>query len=58
MPEYWIVNAEERCVEVHRDPDPAAGRYAPVHTLRRGQTLTSSVLPQVRIELSEMFDEP
>ncbi len=56
--EYWIVNAEERCVEVHRDPDPAAGRYATVQTHRRSGTLTSSALPQVRIELGELFDEP
>ena len=56
--EYWMVNAEERCVEVHRDPDPVAGRYVAVQTLQRGQALTSAILPQVRIDLSEMFGEP
>jgi Uma2 family endonuclease len=32
IPEYWIINVEERCIEVHRDPaaDVRAGR-TPLH---------------------------
>jgi hypothetical protein len=26
-PTLWIVNIEERCLELHQDPEPALGRY-------------------------------
>lgn len=35
--EYWTVNLEERYVEVHRDPDPAAGGYRTRMTLTEGK---------------------
>jgi Uma2 family endonuclease len=28
IPEYWIVNLSERCVEVHREPSAESGSYA------------------------------
>lgn len=58
VPEYWIVNAEGRSVEVHRDPDAPSRRYGTVQTLRLGETLTSAVLSRVRIDLRELFGEP
>jgi Uma2 family endonuclease len=27
IPTFWIVNIQERCLEVHQDPEPALGRY-------------------------------
>jgi Uma2 family endonuclease len=42
--EYWIVNLEEECVEVHRQPAPD-GAYADVTRFRRGDRLEVSALP-------------
>jgi Uma2 family endonuclease len=57
IPEYWIVNPAEKCVEVHRDPDPSAGRYTTVTTVARGGELIAVKLPQIRIAVGELFGE-
>lgn len=33
IPEFVIVNLNQDCLEVHRDPDPAGRRYRTVSTL-------------------------
>ena len=40
IPEYWIVNLAERQVEVHRDPRPAAGRYAQLSIATEGESVS------------------
>lgn len=57
IPEYWIVNIPERCVESHTEPDPAAGRYAKLLTLRAGEELASASVPGVRIAVADLFRE-
>ena len=42
--EYWIVNLNDDCVEVHRDPTPA-GQYRDVQTVRAGQTIPVPGIP-------------
>ena len=42
--EYWIVNLNDDCVEVHRDPTPA-GQYRNVQTVRAGQTIPVPGVP-------------
>jgi Uma2 family endonuclease len=57
VPEYWIVNTAERCVEFHRDPDPTAARYATMLTVRPGQELKSASVPGVRLPVGDFFEE-
>jgi Uma2 family endonuclease len=40
--DYWILNLPERCLEVHRKPDPATGRYQEI--TRHGEDGTISPL--------------
>jgi len=56
VPEYWIVDVSTRCVEVHRDPDAAAGRYRTVLTLKAGDTLTAMAVSGLSIPVASLFD--
>ncbi len=40
IPEYWIQNVVDECLEVYRDPDPAGETYQTKLTLHRGHTIT------------------
>ncbi|HEV7730786.1 MAG TPA: Uma2 family endonuclease [Candidatus Binatia bacterium] len=55
VPEYWIVNIPDDCVEVRRDPDPGGRRYASVTIARRGDTLALLELPGVRISVGDLL---
>jgi Uma2 family endonuclease len=50
--EYWIVDPEADRVEVHRPSDTAYGKPA---ILEPGDTLESSLLPGLRIDVAELF---
>jgi Uma2 family endonuclease len=52
IPEYWIVDVNGRTVEVHTRPD--GGRYSRVQTLRDGDVLQPTLLPEVMIRVAEM----
>jgi Uma2 family endonuclease len=56
IPEYWIVNVEARSVEVHYDPDVAAGRYRQAAIAEASSALTSRSLPVLAIAVSSLFD--
>jgi Uma2 family endonuclease len=56
IPEYWIVNLADRCVEVRRDPDPAEGRYRSVTTLKAEGALSAASLPCPAIPTASLFD--
>jgi Uma2 family endonuclease len=55
VPEYWIVNLEERCVEVQRDPDPDAGTYRTSLRASAGEELRSSAVDVVAVSVGELF---
>lgn len=55
VPEYWIVNLPERCVEVHRDPDADQGRYLRVAVVGRGEELRCLSVPGLTVPLGEIF---
>jgi Uma2 family endonuclease len=55
IPEYWIVNVKNSTVEVHRDPDPEAGRYRSLLTAGTDATLSPTGLPGVSISVRELF---
>jgi Uma2 family endonuclease len=55
VPEYWIVNLEERCVEVQRDPDADSGVYRVSLVARSGEELRSSAVDGVSMAVAELF---
>lgn len=44
IPEYWIINLIDDCVEVHTQPNLQAGGYGEISIYRRGEQLSSDVL--------------
>ena len=55
VPEYVIVNLKDDCLEVHRDPDPAAGRYRVVARLDKGDMFSSISVRGLGFSLAEML---
>jgi Uma2 family endonuclease len=53
FPEYWIVNATEKVVEVYRDPGPTG--YARVTTHGEGDELRCLAFPDVRVAVRDIF---
>ena len=56
IPEYVIVNVEEKCLEVHRDPDPASRRYRTLVTLAGDQMFESSAVPGFGFRVTALFE--
>lgn len=55
IPEYWIVNVLARTVEIHREPDSAAGRYGAVREARPGETLAPAAFPDDALPVADLF---
>lgn len=55
IPEYWIVNVDERLVEVHRDPDSGTGDYRTISKTRAGEALPSSAVPELLVPVAELY---
>lgn len=51
--EFWIVNAQERCLEVFRDP--VAGKYQSLARFIEGSFLESAHLEGLRLDVAELF---
>ena len=51
--EYWIVNAADRCIEVHRCPQE--GRYQETTFHSVGQSFPCSSLPGLTMDVAELF---
>lgn len=51
--EYWIVLANDETIEVHTTP--SAGRYTQQRIYQRGETLLSTALPTLQVELDALF---
>jgi Uma2 family endonuclease len=56
IPEYVIVNVEQECLEVHRDPDPASRRYRTLVTLAGDQAFESSAVPGFAFRVRSLFE--
>jgi Uma2 family endonuclease len=53
IPEYWLVRAQERTVDIHRDPTPEG--YRTKATLTTGDTLQCASLPSVTFPVADIF---
>jgi Uma2 family endonuclease len=53
IPEYWVVNLPERCIEVYTRPTPAA--YAAVERYERGQSIRLVAFPDVAFAVAEIL---
>lgn len=54
VPEYWIVCPEQKQVEVYRQPSSQG--YEEQRMTALPSTLTSSALPEVKVELASLFE--
>lgn len=55
IPEYWIVNLRERCLEIRTGPDPQARVYASVKVATRGDVVELVASPGTRVAAAELF---
>ena len=53
IPEYWVVNLPERCIEVYTRPTP--GAYAGVERYERGQSIRLVAFPDVAFAVSDIL---
>lgn len=53
VPEFWIVNAAARTIEVHRQPQ--GGRYTAQEIVAGGETLVSTALPAAEVDTAALF---
>ena len=58
VPEYWIVNLREGCVEVRRAPVAAERRYAETSRAERGERLTLVAFPDVTVPVDAILPPP
>jgi Uma2 family endonuclease len=52
VPEHWIIDVTKATIEVHTQP--MDGRYTRVETLRDGDVLRPTLLPEVAIRVAEL----
>jgi Uma2 family endonuclease len=53
IPEYWIVNLRERCIEVYTGPTPVA--YSHVEKYEHGQSIQLVAFPDVSFAVSDVI---
>jgi Uma2 family endonuclease len=51
--EYWLLNLNDLCLEVYREPH--GENYAQKSTLRKGDTVTLSQLPNISIQVADIL---
>jgi Uma2 family endonuclease len=55
VPEYWLVNLRDDCVEVFRAPEPAASRYADTFVAHRGERLNVGALSGASVAVDDLL---
>jgi Uma2 family endonuclease len=55
IPEYWIVNLRDDCVEVHRRPEPGGRRYVERRVARRGERITLAAFPDAAVAVDDLL---
>jgi Uma2 family endonuclease len=55
IPEYWLLNLRDGCVEVFRAPDPTARRYGTVTVAHPGDRIDLVALPGVTVAVQDLL---
>jgi Uma2 family endonuclease len=55
IPEYWLVDADRKCIEVYRDPDAEHGHYRSWEVRSSSEVLECRSLPGISLPLSQIF---
>jgi Uma2 family endonuclease len=55
VPECWIVNLRDDCVEVFRDPWPKRRRYATTRVVPRGDFIALAVIANARVAVDDLL---
>ncbi len=58
VPEYWILNLRDDCLEVLRAPLPEQGSYAERTVRRRGERIELAALPGVIVAVDDLLPGP
>jgi len=53
IPEYWVVNLQDRCIEVYTEPSPDA--YARAERYERGQSIRLGAFPEIAFAVSDIL---
>ncbi len=53
VPEYWVVNLPERCIEVYTGPSP--GAYAHCERYEHGQSIRLSEFPDISFAVADVL---
>lgn len=56
VPEYVVVNVEQVCLEVHRDPDATSRRYRTLVTLSGGDRFESAAVSGFAFRVASLFE--
>jgi Uma2 family endonuclease len=57
VPEFWIINLRERCVEIFRNPDRVRRVYADRSVARRGDRIVPLAFPDARVHVAKLLPE-
>lgn len=55
IPEYWIANLRDRCLEIFRVPNPAARCYESTTVACEGERVTLVALPGIEIAVGDLL---
>jgi len=55
IPEYWLVNLRDDCVEILRSPDRQARRYGESRIARRGERFALVALPGASVAVDDLL---
>jgi Uma2 family endonuclease len=55
VPEYWILNLPDRCLEVHRKPDPATGQYQEITRCTETDAVSPLSAPSAAIAVHDLL---
>ena len=55
VPEYWILNLRERCLEVFRNPSRERRLYVEIHKVPRGGVVELASLPGATVAVAELL---
>ena len=53
LKDYWVVNLQDSCVEIHRRP--RSGEYRSIESFSAGQSVSPLAFPEITLEVDTLF---